>query len=559
MKMKRIIAIVLSAMMLCLLAAGTLAADAPSITVTNGNAAVSMAGHTYTAYKVLDLSYNGASAYSYTIANGFSAFFAVENNGADMTDVQAWNHILAQTDMQAFAAKLLAYIKNGSAAAAYSVTSAAATAETITIEPASLGYYLVVDNGASGQTSEKQSVVAALALTSTDYTAQISLKADAPSIEKKIVQDQTKSDTATAAIGDVQHYEVTTAVPDMTGYTKYYFIITDTMTEGLTFNNDIVVTLGSNTLVKDEDYIVNADGGTFTIVFIDFVQYADSEDAVITATYSATVNEKAAVGNAGNKNEVTLTYSNDPTFGGQGEGDIPGGDDPVGITPKDTVLTFTTGISLEKINKNREILTGAKFEINGIKVNKILVVREDFVKSEDGEYVLLEDGTYYKVTAEDGNIYDDKDKYTLTAVNELIATSETVKASAYVGADGKLSFNGLAEGNYVITELVSPAGYNMLAAPINIHIICTAPSSVIDGTEECVWTYWTDGAVVSGNAENALVSNGVICLSVVNSSGSELPETGGIGTVFFTVSGVLLMAGAAVAFLLRRKFSGKSK
>ena len=96
----------------------------------------------------------------------------------------------------------------------------------------------------------------------------------------------------------------------MKGYTKYFFVMEYTLSKGLTYNEDMVITIGAKTLVKDTDYPLtvtkNADGTTsLEIVFKNFIQYKGQTDAAITLTYSATLNQDAVLDpTTGNPNTV---------------------------------------------------------------------------------------------------------------------------------------------------------------------------------------------------------------------------------------------------------------
>ena len=110
------------------------------------------------------------------------------------------------------------------------------------------GYYLVAGTGTS---ADGKTVTATVALTTTDPKATIKAKLAGNKVEKEITEGEGVSEN-TAAVGDVIPYKVSTSVPDMTGYEHYYFILNDTMSKGLTFNNDIEITV---TLEDDDGYV----------------------------------------------------------------------------------------------------------------------------------------------------------------------------------------------------------------------------------------------------------------------------------------------------------------
>ena len=343
----------------------------------------------------------------------------------------------------------------------------------------------------------------------------------------------------------------------MTGYNKYYFVLNDTMSKGLTFNNDVAVKINGTALGTDAytvTYSTDATTGvtTLKIVLKDFIRYntAAYKGKDITVTYSATLNEKAELGAAGNVNDVKLTYSNDPNFDYQGT-DEPGPSEPKGETPKVEVKTFTTGIKLTKVDNSDppKTLTGAKFSISGTAVKVTLINREVY-KTISGEPVddnvwyMLKDGTYTKTAPTDAT----KDSYDSTTqkyakITEVVETTETepVSATGYVNSSGVLTFEGLAAGTYTITELVAPEGYNKLS-PDTIQVVITG--NLNQDQKTCTWKLNSNDVTLDGN---------LIPLTVTNSSGNELPSTGGIGTTLFYVLGGLMVVGAGAVLIARRR------
>ena len=221
-------------------------------------------------------------------------------------------------------------------------------------------------------------------------------KTDVPTVDKNIKEGDTSVKANNASIGDVINYEVKSAVPDMTGYTKYFFVLNDTMSKGLTFNNDVAVTIGGTTLGANKYTVAyNTDTTgitTIEIVIKNFINYTKG-DAIL-VTYSATLNQDASLDPvAGNPNKVQLTYSNNPNVDGKGDPknpDKPGEGAPTGKTPESETKTYVTGIKLTKVdgqNKN-QTLTGAKFEIKGEGMKVVLVNKEMYKKSASGTYEL---------------------------------------------------------------------------------------------------------------------------------------------------------------------------
>ncbi len=174
----------------------------------------------------------------------------------------------------------------------------------------------------------------------------------------------------------------------------------------------------------------------------------------------------------------------------------------------------------------------------------------------NGEYFKLIDGSYTTTAATENTEY----KYAKDSSGNVIkarkeaetgrwetVAEENVSQNGIVGKDGKLSFIGLGAGEYIITEVKAPEGYNKLDAPIKLTIKMDNISEIVTGEEEASWKYSVDG-----NTDIAADANGHIQYKVENSAGALLPSTGGIGTTIFYAVGIILMAGA-VFFVVRKK------
>ena len=545
---KRTLALLLAVVLVLALSIGAFAAENYSITVTNTNESVSISGNTYRAYKIFDATYSGDHV-AYTVSKEFEGFTYESKSGDDLI---AYLGTLENNSeaLDKFAKAALAYAAEKSIQAAGSIT---ATGESATIALDAPGYYLVTGTATP---SEGQTVTAACSLTTAKPTATVNPKVDAPSIDKKIVKGATDVDANTANIGDSVNYKITSSVPNMQGYEKYYFVIEDTLSKGLTFNGDLKITIGSKTLVKDTDYTLtvtkNSDGTTsLEIVFKNFIQYKAQTDVAITVTYSATLNQDATLDPAaGNPNKVKLIYSNNPNATGEGI-DKPNSTDPVGETPESETKTYVTGVKLTKVDANNKskTLTGAKFEIKGEGMKVVLVNKEIFKASSIGTYYMLKDGPY--TTEEPSEATKDKydsttQKYEKVTVVDKTTVPTEINATGYVDANGVLTFEGLGEGEYEITELIAPQGYNLLKDPIKLVISANATFA------GCTWTVTENGTALKSDSEH------LYAFSVENNSGTELPSTGGIGTTIFYIVGSLLAVGAVI-LLVTKKRMGKAE
>ena len=569
--LKKSLALLLALMMVLALGTTAFAAESYSITVKNPNTSISMAGNTYSAYKLFNVTYSDVTEtsgnYAYTVTDEFASFqysYKTAEDGMEVTKTVSGedliNYLATLSDnaeaLDTFAEAALKYATDNSIAAAGSVTAGAGATEA-TISVPSAGYYLVAG---SATAPDNQTVVAACSLTTTDPTAEVTVKADVPSIEKKIVEaDGTLVPANTASIGDTVTFQLSSKVPNMKGYEKYFFVMNDTLSEGLTYNgNDtMTVKIGDTTLTRDTDYTVETNGQNITIIFKNFIQYKDQVGAAVTVTYSATLNEKANLSpTEGNPNTVTLTYSNNPNETGSGtpeNPDKPGEGDATGTTPQSQTKTYVTGIKINKVDgaDNTKKLAGAKFSISGTALKVVLTNTEMFKASKGGTYYMLKDGSYTEEGPTDDNAasYDSTtQKYEKVTVvtKETVATE--INTVGYTNAQGVLTFAGLNAGEYVITELVAPSGYNLLKDSITITITENADFSNAN------WTVTEkvgdkDAKTLSAGADN------LFSFTVENNSGTELPSTGGMGTTLFYILGGLLVVGAGVVLVTKKRMS----
>lgn len=516
-----------------------------SITVTNTNDNVSISGKTYSAYKLFDVSYNlGNSSYVYKVANEFEGFTYKEKSGDDLI-VYLGAQTTGSDEMNAFAEAALKYVTENSIEPSGSVKIDDGK-ETGTISLTEPGYYLVAGT-ASDKPGATEEITAACSLDTTNPTMTVNPKVDAPHVEKKIVDGEKKLSETSANVGDVISYEVTANIPDMTGYESYTFTFKDTMSKGLTFNDDVAITLEfadktTKTLTKVTDFTVdtkpNSDGTTtITIDLKDFITYK-GKGGTVKVTYSATVNENAELSDTGNPNEVTLTFSNNPNSGGSGS---------TATTPKSETIVYVTGLKLIKTDDKKENpvkLAGAKFQISGVSEKIVIINNVIYEQDANGTLARLKsDGSYVTYAEADKALYDtDENGNVLKFTKIETVTKETEKTNintiGYTDENGVLTFTGLGAGTYTITELKAPDGYNLLKDPITIEI------------------KWENGKLNAYKDGEPLTKEGNLwSFTVVNKSGTQLPSTGGVGTTMFYVIGSLLVVGAVVLLITKKRLS----
>ena len=521
------------------------------ITITNEKA-----GHVYEAYQIfkgdLDTTKTilsniqwgaGVDGISLLADLKEQEMYGACNSAADVAEVLVGFGDDSEA-LEAFAKKADLYLTSVVAGASNEKTS------PYTIPVTGDGYYLIKDSEDPGAGDAYTKFILQVV-----RDVEVEAKADAPSLEKFIVEDGEQTEANNVSVGDRVNYVITSNVPDMDGYEKYFFVVHDTFAQGLTFEEGSVsVSVGGQNLEKSAYQVITddlEDNCTFEIIFKDFIQYKEQAGAAITVSYSALVNQDAVIGTIGNTNRAHLQYSNNPNVaqnGTEGNPDKPGFGDVTGVTPDEVTISYLTGIELIKIDdsENPNRLQGAEFKISGEKLNQVKIVKGVFTEDESGTYYKLKDGTYTETAPLESTMdrYESAETmYVYEDVVEWITVTEEVDTTAMVGLNGELHFHGLAAGIYTIEEMAAPNGYNLLSEPITVEITFSAPEEVATGEETAQWKYTVSGAMTQ---KETIAENGKVQFSVINKAGIVLPSTGGAGVYAFYVIGI----GLAVATII---------
>ena len=507
---------------------------------------------TYEAYQIFQGNLSGNTLSDIEWGTGI-------NGAAFLDELKKNAPFTSCTDAKTVAEKLATFENNSDGAVAFaklagkflttatgSATATSSATGKITVPAA--GYYLLKD--VTDVTTPHDAL--SLNILKVVQDVEVNPKADHPSVDKKIGTDiSTGAAANTATIGDKVPFVIKSNVPKMQGYTKYFFVLNDSMTAGLTYNKDVAIKIGATTLAADAyDVVYDDTANTMKIVIKNFIQYKSEAGKDIVVTYSATLNEKADLTQAGNKNTVKLTYSNNPNVDYKGDNE-PDSTDPVGETPEHVTVTYSTKLQLTKVNgaDPNEKLEGVEFQITGTSIKTAVSKGEYFKQDAAGTYYQLKDGTF----TETAPTTETESKYVSNSVKYAKVTDSTeqtkmqkVTASGTTDANGLITFEGLGAGTYYITELKTLGGYNLLTAPITVEIKATP------GTTSCTWT-------AKVNGENATFEDDMVKLTVENNKGSVLPITGGIGTTIFYVIGGLLVCGAVVMAITKKKLSVEDK
>lgn len=496
-KMKKIMALMLAAIMMMAMSVTTFAAETTHSLTVNANGVQDLKGQTINLYKLFDVTESGEAPnknYAYTVNTQYKATLAsvlkiTENSkdeefAAKVTELGKDN----TPGVQKFA-------NDFTATALTSKLSATATSNKITESKTSYeftgldaGYYLVYVTGGK----EIQSSLVTVDAT----TNKVNLKTEAPSITKK-------ADKETAEIGQVVKYTVTGAIPDTTGYAGYVYKIHDELSVGLDFVNDANGTaLGTDaTAVKVTVAFKDAtdasaapteatlDSKNNKNMSLDLSAWVKANQTnkgkEFTVTYYAKVNKNAVVTN---NNKASLEYGNNPN-------------DTTTTKPSEA-KTSTYPLDIKKINKNTSgLLAGAKFSLYRTAQDAKDKTNAITVSGSNGSYV---------VDADSKN-----------TVFESVATK--------VGNGYNLHLNGLAAGDYWLVETQAPEGFNKLTDPIKVTITKAGDAE------------WN----VQKNDEPETDK----IIDVENSTGSLLPSTGGRGAIAFAVIAALLVFGVAVSFI----------
>lgn len=494
-------------------------------TLTVSTTDAKFAGKTVNAYKMFSATVSGdGQAVSYTLTDEWKPFFknSTASGLTDVTDAnindKANDYVskLTGNALVAFATKASNWAQtkanNITVGATATVSADASNSKyTATFTGLDYGYYVVAVPGATLANASSQ-YATLVSVHSTSVTAEI--KGNLPTVDKKVQVNGTGKDATDAKIGDTLTFTLTSTIPDMSAYSTYTFNFKDTLSKGLTFGQVTSVKVGDTTLTKDTDYTVTtapADSGKtlLTVAMKDFkTKQQANAGKKITVTYTATLNKDAVVGGAGNVNSATIQYSNNPSTNGTGESE------------PSKVRVFTYGFTVDKY-------TGKNYDDTATRL-----AGAEFTLAHKGGTAI----SFVKVA----------DSATQNAVYRVAKADEAgATTTITTPANGKVDFRGLENGEYTLTETKAPAGYNKLASAIGVKV--DGQNNGTDTTHATVVIKYDNN---NGSVYDQTASNGVI--PVQNKPGVVLPGTGGMGTIAFTVIGVLVIA-LGVAWTLKRK------
>lgn len=343
---------------------------------------------------------------------------------------------------------------------------------------------------------------------------------ESPDVEKNVIKgDEVKTDTD-YSIGDKVPYQITVTVPKNIAKLTT-FTVSDTP-NNLKYNNDAVLTC-NDAAVDANVYTIATEGegvpeNGFKITFkpAEMTEYAGQK---IIIKYTATLKSTADQTGAGNRNDVSLVYSN--KIGVDSEGNPTEGEKK---EIHDSTFVYTFKVKVHKIaDDTQKGLENVEFDL--------------YKKDENGTVT----GAAAKALGLDPN-----EKW--TKVNE---------APLKTNKDGYVEQGGLANGEYYLVETKTASGYNLLKAPVKVTLSIQAKTEWND-----TYIYDENGNMLKHTVDkkNTTFSGGdeggktEYTVTVVNRKGFDLPTTGGFGTLLFSGIGVLLVvAGVGVLLSLKKK------
>lgn len=421
------------------------------------------------------------------------------------------------------------------------------TDNSVVIDGLGYGYYMIDEvTSVEGMHS-----AASLCIMNTaNPDAGVYVKADYPSVTKKIQEDDNRdavgnngwNDVADFETGQTVPYKYESNIPNMNGYDSYYYAWHDVMDDALTFRKDSVKIViretagGAKTYeLKSNEFRVITDTGnreTFRVEVQNIKAIVDREfnrknslgenqyGQQVTLSYEAVLNDKAAAdtGRPGFENDVRLEFSNDPDSDNGGS---------TGFTPWDTVVCFTYKINGLKINNHNQSLKDAGFRLYSDEACK----EEVYVKkAADGYIVINRDSAGDRVPADAVEMVSD--------------------------ANGVFRIYGVDSGVYYLKETKAPAGYRPLQTAVVLRVSAEFTDDRNhymkgDGASEKTLQTLHASAHIQRFQNGALreedleletnPAEGAANLTVINAVGKKLPITGSYGMWMLTGGGLALM------------------
>ena len=576
----RFMAVLMAMTMILSMSMTAFAAEAPKGTLTVNN---TVAGKTLDLYQIFTATKNGNNV-AYTLNSAYEGFFQSKITDAstlkgEALSEKAYEYVKDQVGTDgsngaAFAKDIMGWILSASGetkTAVESTHSTTTTADTKTvIENLIYGYYVVYPLGATDTSTApgNETVKSVASLVNVTGDASINMKSNYPTVDKKIIPAQSGSGIKVDAIvdgswegthdmvlddendsedtiaprgaadgkkaedfgiGDTVTYQLTSKVPDMTGYNSYTFKFSDTLSKGLDLKEVLSVKVGNTTLKAGKTgtntYALTYDKTSriLTVTLNDFYNsYKNHTGETITVVYTATLNKDAVIGMNPNTNKAVVEYSNNPST------------DKTGTSEPSTVDAHTFDFTIYKYY--------LKDQNN----------KEDKIALEKAEFELYKGNTEGTAADEQAkvNIVDEGNGVYRQATADEAKAADFTSAKIVSDADGKVLVKGLDAGIYYLRETKAPEGYNKLLS--DIKVVIKADYDVKTGklTSYSV-DYTYNGKTTNGTAITDKDSHPVV--AVENKTGAQLPSTGARTALLLTLAGVVLFAFMAASSIYSKR------
>ena len=576
----RFMAVLMAMTMILSMSMTAFAAEASKGTLTVNN---TVAGKTLDLYQIFTATKNGNNV-AYTLNSAYEGFFQSKITDAstlkgEALSEKAYEYVKDQVGTDgsngaAFAKDIMGWILSASGetkTAVESTHSTTTTADTKTvIENLIYGYYVVYPLGATDTSTApgNETVKSVASLVNVTGDASINMKSNYPTVDKKIIPAQSGSGIKVDAIvdgswegthdmvlddendsedtiaprgaadgkkaedfgiGDTVTYQLTSKVPDMTGYNSYTFKFSDTLSKGLDLKEVLSVKVGNTTLKAGKTgtntYALTYDKTSriLTVTLNDFYNsYKNHTGETITVVYTATLNKDAVIGMNPNTNKAVVEYSNNPST------------DKTGTSEPSTVDAHTFDFTIYKYY--------LKDQNN----------KEDKIALEKAEFELYKGNTEGTAADEQAkvNIVDEGNGVYRQATADEAKAADFTSAKIVSDADGKVLVKGLDAGIYYLRETKAPEGYNKLLS--DIKVVIKADYDVKTGklTSYSV-DYTYNGKTTNGTAITDKDSHPVV--AVENKTGAQLPSTGARTALLLTLAGVVLFAFMAASSIYSKR------
>lgn len=499
--MKKLMAALLAVAMVCAMAIPAFADGSSSTStaaVTRYTITAPKNGHTYEIYQIFTGDYDASQPSMLANIKWGKNGTGTAGDAVEQTVLDALSKVASYTSDNDKLTVIEKYI-DLSTAPLVTITNGGTANDVVG------GYYLIKDQDGTVPSSE----------TYTPYivsvVCDITIKPKSNEVPKFTKKLKDTNDTTGAISGwqDSADYDIGDDIPfrlqgtvskDFDSYKTYYYAFHDVEEKGLTFDpSSVKVFVGdeeTGTKIDASNYTVvtnPADGCTFEIVFDDLKNIPSvTAKSIITVTYESTLNGNAVLGAQGNVNTAKLEYSNNPRGNG------------TGTTPWDNVIVFTYKVVVNKVDQDNNPLVGAQFTLTK--------------KTKNG--------------------------------------TDVVKTMTIDSSETQFTLSGLDDGEYTLTETVTPAHYNTIS-PITFTV--NADHTITWETErrEDILTSLSGDKKVGEITFSVDKTAGTLTTNVINNIGTTLPGTGGIGTTIFYVIGGGLMVAAAILLITKKRMENR--